>query len=102
MREEFYYNMRFPADDKGLKPIWVVPSLGGRKPDGNVVAWAMQRSKEQGGGRGFCTSCGHFYDNWKNDAFRKTVLNGIVWSAGVEVPEKGVEAAFIPREELKE
>jgi type 1 glutamine amidotransferase len=102
MKEEFYYNLKFAPAEKGVTPLLAVKDLGGREPDGNVVAWAMQRSKEQGGGRGFCTTCGHFYDNWKNDAFRKTVLNGIVWSAGVEVPEKGVEAAFIPREELKE
>lgn len=102
MKEEFYYNLKLASKEKGVTPLLAVKDLNGREPDGNVVAWAMQRPAEQGGGRGFCTTCGHYYDNWKNDAFRKTVLNGIVWTAGVDVPAKGVEAAYIPREQLKE
>src|SRR5262245_9728301 len=97
MREEFYYNMRFPAGDRGLKPIWVVPSLGGRKPDGNVVAWAKERPD---GGRGFGTTCGHFYDNWRHDNFRKLVLNALAWTAKVEVPPGGVEARYYTHEEI--
>ncbi|MBY0527833.1 MAG: ThuA domain-containing protein [Gemmataceae bacterium] len=97
MREEFYYNMRFKAKDDSLKPIFVVPALKGREPDGNIVAWARER---EGGGRGFGTTCGHFYDNWKNDAFRKTILNAIAWTAKVDVPKEGVEARFYSHEEI--
>lgn len=99
MREEFYYNLRFPGDEKAIKPIWIVPSLGGRKPDGNVVAWARQRDD---GGRGFGTTCGHFYDNWKHDNFRKLILNALAWTAGVEVPATGVEARFYTHAEITE
>jgi type 1 glutamine amidotransferase len=98
MREEFYYNIRFNPKDESLKPILVVPALKGREPDGNVVAWAKERD---GGGRGFGTTCGHFYDNWKNDDFRKTVLNAITWTAKVEVPENGVEARFYTHDEIE-
>jgi type 1 glutamine amidotransferase len=97
MREEFYFNMRFKPEDKALKPILVVPALKGRDPDGNVVAWARERD---GGGRGFGTTCGHFYDNWKNDAFRKLILNAIAWTAKVEVPASGVEAQFYSHDEI--
>lgn len=97
MREEFYYNIRFKPDDAALKPILVVPALQGREPDGNVVAWARERA---GGGRGFGTTCGHYYDNWKNDAFRKLMLNAIAWAAKVEVPKDGVEAKFHTHEEI--
>ena len=97
MKEEFYYNIRFHPEDKALRPILTVPALAGREPDGRVVAWARQR---ENGGRGFGTTCGHFYDNWKNDNFRKTILNAIAWTAGVEVPAGGVEAEYRERVEI--
>ena len=97
MREEFYYNIRFKPKDASLKPILVVPALKGREPDGNIVAWARER---EGGGRGFGTTCGHFYDNWKSDAFRKLMLNAIAWSAKVDVPKVGVEARFYSHAEI--
>jgi type 1 glutamine amidotransferase len=99
MKEEFYYDIRFRAGQSGWAPILEAPALGGRKEGGNVVAWALER--EKGGGRAFATTCGHFYDNWQNDGFRKTVLNGIVWTAKLEVPETGVEAKYLERELLK-
>ncbi len=98
MNEEFYYNLRFDPNEKAVTPILEVPVLGGRAERGNVVAWTRQR---EDGGRGFGTSCGHFYDNWKNDDFRKTILNGIAWTAHVELPEKGVEAPYVERDEIQ-
>jgi type 1 glutamine amidotransferase len=97
MREEFYYNIRFKPKDESLKPILIVPALKGREPDGNIVAWARER---EGGGRGFGTSCGHFYDNWKNDTFRTMILNAIAWTAKVDVPIDGVQARFYSHEEI--
>jgi hypothetical protein len=44
--------------------------------------------------------CGHFYDNWKNDNFRRMILNAIVWAAKVEVPSSGVTARFYTHAEL--
>ncbi|HEX8914503.1 MAG TPA: ThuA domain-containing protein [Humisphaera sp.] len=104
MKEEFYYNIRFAPDDKGTTKLLEVPDLKGREGDGNVVAWARQRPGGQagvGGGRGFGTTCGHFYFNWTNDDFRRTVLNGIVWCAGAEVPAGGVESTVLSREEVE-
>ena len=42
------------------------------------------------GGRGFGFTGGHFHWNRGHDQFRKLVLNAIVWTARVEVPEGGV------------
>ncbi|MEX2214505.1 MAG: ThuA domain-containing protein [Phycisphaeraceae bacterium] len=100
MKEEFYYNIRFDAEGTALKALLVVPALKGREPDGNVVAWAKQRTKDEGGGRGFGTTCGHFYDNWKNDDFRRLILNAIVWTSGAEVPKDGVEAKYYEHDEI--
>lgn len=99
MREEFYFNLRFPEADRRLKPIWIVPALNGRKPDGNVVAWARER---EDGGRGFGTTCGHFYDNWKQPQFRKLILNALAWTARVEVPVGGVEARYFSHDEIRD
>ncbi|MFQ3594111.1 MAG: ThuA domain-containing protein [Gemmataceae bacterium] len=93
IREEFYYNLRLTPQ---AVPLAEVPELKGRDGDGNVVAWALQRER----GRGFGTTLGHFYHNWKNDNYRKLILNGLVWSAGVQVPENGVESSFLTHEQI--
>jgi type 1 glutamine amidotransferase len=97
MREEFYYNIRFEPSDRALVPIWAVSALNGRIDKGDVVAWARERVD---GGRGFGTTCGHFYDNWKNHNFRRMILNAIVWAAKVEVPSSGVTARFYTHAEI--
>ncbi|QDV50409.1 ThuA domain-containing protein [Gimesia fumaroli] len=97
LREEFYFNLRFQDDDPKLTPLFEVTELKGRKENGNVVAWAKER---QNGGRGFGTTCGHYYDNWQNDAFRKFILNAIAWTANVEVPETGVQARYYTHAEI--
>jgi type 1 glutamine amidotransferase len=91
--EEFYYNIRFGSDDRRLVPILSVPALETNVPNGKVVAWAVQRAD---GGRGFGTTTGHFYANWKNADYRKLILNAIVWASGAEVPIQGVESRFYP------
>jgi len=97
MKEEFYYNLRFGENDPRLTPLLTVPGLDGRQADGNTVAWAVQR---RDGGRGFGTTCGHYYDNWKKPEFRKVMLNAIAWSAGLEVPEGGVDARYFEHDEI--
>lgn len=98
LRDEYYYNIRFPADGS-TQPILDVPALNGRAGDGNVVAWARERDN---GGRGFGTSCGHFYDAWENEQFRKVILNAIAWTAKVEIPEQGIVADYFTHEEIKQ
>jgi type 1 glutamine amidotransferase len=97
MNEEFYYNIRFADDEQSAVPILSVPALPGREPDGRVVAWVRER---ENGGRGFGTTCGHFYDNWRNDDFRTVILNAIVWAAGGDVPPGGVTSRFYTHEEI--
>ncbi|MBX3443614.1 MAG: ThuA domain-containing protein [Planctomyces sp.] len=113
LREEFYFNLRFePAGAEGpprktaepidvlggrTTPLAIVPALPGRDAWGQTVAWARER---ENGGRGFGTTCGHFYDNWQNESFRRLVLNALVWAAGGEVPEQGVEAALPSRRQI--
>lgn len=97
IREEFYFDIRFDPADAGWLPVWRVAELPATKPNGKVVAWAVDRAD---GHRGFATTCGHFYDNWQNENFRRTLLNAIAWTAHVPVPAAGVEADYFSREEI--
>ncbi|WP_278466480.1 ThuA domain-containing protein [Gimesia maris] len=97
LREEFYYNIRFQPADQRLTTLLEVSELKGRPENGNIVAWAKERSQ---GGRGFGTTCGHYYDNWQNAAFRKFILNAIAWTAGVNIPQSGVEARYYTHQEI--
>src|SRR5437016_10114039 len=86
-REEYYYRLRFRENDRRLKPIVVT-----RPPNETndfAVGWAVERAD---GGRGFGFTGGHFYANWWNGDFRKLILNAIVWTAKLDVPEEGVRS----------
>lgn len=89
IREEFYYNLRFRDNDKRVKPIIMTRPPGGKEDQ--IVGWAVER---QDGGRGFGFTGGHFYSNWWQPDFRRTILNAIVWTAKVEVPAVGVESTL--------
>lgn len=95
--EEFYYNIRFPESKKGWSALLEVPALNSNRANGNVVAWAIERAN---GARGFGTTMGHHFASWNNDDFRKLILNSIVWSAGLEVPEGGVSSRVYSDKEV--
>jgi hypothetical protein len=56
-----------------------------------TLAWVVQNPDKS---RGFGFTGGRIHANWANPDFLKLVLNGIVWTAGIEVPEKGVTATI--------
>jgi hypothetical protein len=105
IRDEWYYNIRFRPEMKGVQPIIkATPDVEARagktsSPRGparhiveaqgreEVLAWAVERPD---GGRGFGFTGAHFHKNWGNDDFRKLVLNAIFWTARLEVPSEGV------------
>ena len=106
VRDEWYFNMRFRPEMKGITPILVAkPSDQVRKgpyvwpagPYDHIVAasgrdevmmWAVERPD---GGRGLGFTGGHYHSNWGNDSYRKVVLNALLWLAKVDVPPNGVE-----------
>jgi type 1 glutamine amidotransferase len=115
IKDEWYFNMRFRPNLEGVVPILVakpsddvrdgpyvwpqgpyehIKAASGRE---EIMMWAVERPD---GGRGFGFTGGHFHKNWADDQFRKTVLNAMVWIAGVEVPQGGVESAPVSDEEL--
>ena len=105
--DEWYFSLRFRPDMQGITSLaQAVPDDAARTnptwprtPARHVIAesgktetlvWAVERKD---GGRGIGFSGGHFHWNWGNDAFRRLVLNAIVWTAGAEVPAGGMESA---------
>ena len=110
IEEEFYYHLRLRADITPLLQAHPpADSIGADGPrSGNpavrqaiadkvpqTLAWAVENANKA---RAFGFTGGHFHRNWSNPNFRQLVLNGIVWSAGLEVPPQGVvgKAAATP------
>jgi type 1 glutamine amidotransferase len=107
IRDEWYYNMRWQPDMKGVTPILVAtpPDATRRTKDAakypgrpEVVAWTYERPD---GGRGFGFTGGHFHKNWGDENFRRLVVNAILWTAHVEVPAGGAKVDLDPAELTK-
>ena len=104
--DEWYYHMRFGEPTPGFAPILsaVPPDATRERPDGphsnnptvrggkgsrEVLAWACERPD---GGRGFGCTGAHFHGNWADADFRKLMLNALLWTTGLDVPQDGVPA----------
>lgn len=104
LRDEWYYNIRFPEEAKGLTTILkaVPPDNTRGTPDARkfpgrteTVAWAFDR---EDGGRSFGFTGGHTHKNWADPNFRRLVVNAILWSAGVEIPTGGAKVEMDPKD----
>jgi len=109
VKDEWYFNMRFGPDDSRRTGILVAkpsdavrdgpyvwpsgpyPHIQADKGRDETMMWAYERP---GGGRGFGWTGGHHHQNWRNENYRKIVLNAILWVANVEVPPGGVSSAL--------
>lgn len=109
IEDEWYYHMRFRDGMRGVTPILsALPSEdslsrkdGPHSGNPAVRAAVLDRHEPQhvlwvaareSGGRGFGFTGAHKHSNWQNDNFRRSVLNAIVWIAGVDVPIGGVQS----------
>ena len=85
----------FSSGLRGVVPLlWSGKRFAGSQLGGdeNIVAWAYERS---GGGRSFAFTGLDAHSAWSHTGLRRLIVNGILWSAGVEVPRNGfpVEAS---------
>lgn len=62
----------------------------GRDDGPQPVAW----TKLRGGSRTFFTTLGHPED-FKDERFRRMVINGLLWATGIPVPSAGANASFV-------
>lgn len=79
IHDEFYLN---PQISDAAQPLLQVSTKG----QDVVVGWAYERPD---GGRSYATTLGHFYENFQREEFRRTIVNGILWTARREVPAEG-------------
>lgn len=118
--DEWYFHMRLVDGMKGVTPILsaIAPESTMERPDGphsgnpavraavakhepQHVSWAYQRGDDYAQGRGFGFTGLHYHWNWMNDEVRKTVLNGVAWTARLEIPESGIEVTRPTHEQLE-
>ncbi len=86
--DEWYYRIRFRPDDKRVTPI-LTTMLPKENPKLEICGWATEREH---GGRSFGFTGAHFHKNWGLTDFRRLILNAILWTAHVEVPNNGVQS----------
>ncbi len=130
-KDEWYFNIRFqqgfdaegPQEANGVKftpilaakpsdatrdgpyvypkgPYAHIQAAKGRK---EAMMWTIERagSDAMQAGRGFGFTGGHFHENWRNDEYRKAVLNAICWLAGLEIPDGGIASEAVGADEIK-
>lgn len=93
-RDEFYPTLRFTG--RGVTPV-LRATLHPQYRDGagvvddraetRTVAWAYERPQ---GGRSFGYSGGHYLAAFDEPMLRKTLINAIFWTAGIDIPRDGV------------
>lgn len=85
-RDEYYYDLRF---EPGAIPV-ALAKVGSQD---YPIAWAFARAD---GGRSFGHVGAHFHDNFADEAFRRLLVNGILWAAKKEIPAVGGPVAILP------
>lgn len=88
LRDEFYFDLRF---EKSVVPISLVTLKGKEYP----VSWTFERENN---GRSFAIVAGHFHDNFALKPFRQMIVNGILWTAKVKIPEQGAPVKITPQD----
>lgn len=88
LRDEFYIKLKFKEKARPILRAEV-------EKEDYVIAWTYDRPD---GGRSYGTVLGHFHDNYSEKAFRQAIVNGILWTAGVEVPHEGAPVVITEKD----
>ena len=93
LHDEPYINNYFGPDHQKAAPVTALATslLPPEAPKRETVAWCIERPDN---GRGFGIVMPHFYKNWGDEDLRRFVLNGIVWTAQLEVPAAGIQTTL--------
>lgn len=94
LRDEPYIHNYFGKEGTRIAPnvtVLATSMLPPTAPKSESVSWCVERAE---GGRGFGIVMPHFYKNWANEDLRRFILNGIVWSAKLDVPAEGVKTTL--------
>jgi type 1 glutamine amidotransferase len=93
LKEEYYIKLRFLPESKPIMTAKVQDK--NKKISDYDIGWTYERPD---GGRSFGFVGGHFHDNFGIKPFRQAVVNGIVWTARLEVPEDGAPCAITAKD----
>ncbi len=110
--DEWYYRMRWAEPETAIGLLTATPTrerinryihwtpVGEEALESTqTLMWAVERPD---GGRGVGFTGGHWHRNWAVDNFRTLVLNAIVWTAKLDVPEGGVRSQPVSERQLNE
>jgi type 1 glutamine amidotransferase len=86
-RDEIFCRFFLPNDKRRTNLLLAAPREDKAGIGPQTAAWAYQRDD---GGRGFVFGGLDFRDNLARDNYRRFLLNGIAWAAGIEVPRGGI------------
>jgi len=93
IRDGWHTRLRFVDDLRGVTPLVWSGSKHRGSPEGgaaDVVSWAYDRP---GSGRSFCFTGLDAHSAWSRAGLRQLIVNGILWSAGFDVPSGGASCA---------
>ena len=85
--DEFYYAL---DQAPGIHPL-LTANIDGKD---ETVIWTFERAD---GGRAFGFVPLHFHSNWQLPAYRRIVVQGVLWSLKMPVPETGVTVDIDPK-----
>ena len=88
-RDEVFCRFFLPEDPRRTDLLVGTPEKARLGPQ--VVSWAYQRDD---GGRGFVMGGVDFHDNLQVEDYRRFLLNGIAWAAGLDIPADGVNSTL--------
>lgn len=94
IKDGWLNRIQFADGMRGVTPlVWAGPRHLGSSAGGamDVVAWTYERADD---GRAFCFSGLDAHSAWAVAGLRRLVVNGILWSAGLTVPEAGAPCAI--------
>jgi len=88
------FQLRFVPKMKGVTPLLrtVSPKATAKGPDAaSIVSWAYERP---GGGRSFTFTGCHLHRSLAEEGYRRFLVNGILWTAGVDIPPAGAPVSL--------
>lgn len=94
----YLYKLRFADGMKGITPL--LKTVNPKAPqakldDAAIVSWAFERAN---GGRSFAFTGGHLHASFAEEGYRRFLVNGILWSAKIDVPAAGAPVALTTAE----
>jgi len=87
LRDEIYLNPELLPATRAVAKV-CVQGPADSAPKDQIIAWCYERPDAKGG-RSFGCSLGHFHELFGKEPFRRLLVNGILWTAQIEVPDEG-------------